>query len=137
MEKIIPDVNKQDLRKFGLTMAFTISVLFGLFLPWIFSKPITEHIWPSIISITLLVSALVLPIILKPVYKLWMTIGFVLGWINTRIILGIIFYLIFAPAGALMKLFREDPMCRTFNDDFDTYFKESLNNSKEHMERPY
>lgn len=43
--------------------------------------------------------------VLRPVYKIWMKIGFVLGWITSRIILIILFYLIITPIGIIGRVF--------------------------------
>jgi hypothetical protein len=50
-----------------------------------------------------------------------MTVGEVLGWINTRIILGGIFYLLFTPLGLCMRLRGKDPMRRTFSPEAESY----------------
>ena len=68
-----------------------------------------------------MVLALVQPRSLVQVYRLWMTVGEVLGWINTRILLGLIFYVIFTPLGLLMRLRGQDPMRRTLASEADTY----------------
>ena len=36
--------------------------------------------------------------VLRPIYVGWMKFAFVLGWINTRLILGLFFYLILTPS---------------------------------------
>ena len=56
-----------------------------------------------------MVLALVWPRSLTQVYRLWMTVGEVLGWINTRIILGVLFYLLFTPMGLLHAAARQGP----------------------------
>jgi len=65
--------------------------------------------------------ALVWPRSLRQVYRLWMTVGEMLGWLNTRIILGILFYGMFTPLGLIMRMRNKDPMRRTFVPDVDTY----------------
>jgi len=46
--------------------------------------------------------------LLKPLYALWMKFALVLSWINTRLILIILFYLVFTPIGLILKLLRKD-----------------------------
>jgi len=46
--------------------------------------------------------------LLKPVYAAWMSFASVLGWINTRIILAILFYLVLTPMGLAMRLLGVD-----------------------------
>jgi hypothetical protein len=69
----------------------------------------------------LLVLALAWPRSLTHVYRLWMTVGEVLGWINTRLILGVIFYLLFTPLGVCMRLRGKDPMRRTLSPEAESY----------------
>ena len=103
-------MNNQELRNFGFISGAFVSVLFGLLLPWLFAHSIP--LWPWIVLAVLSSLALLLPSILAPVYKVWMNVGHVLGWINTRIILGVIFYFLLLPIGLLMRLFGKDPMAR-------------------------
>ena len=95
---INPD--KQELRKFGLIFAGMFILIFGLLLPWIWDKPSPR--WPWIVAAVFIAAALAVPMMLGPVYRLWMKIGHVLGWINTRIILGLVFFFIFVVALALL-----------------------------------
>lgn len=41
---------------------------------------------------------------LAPLYRVWLKVGDTLGWINARIILGALFYLIITPIGLLLRL---------------------------------
>jgi hypothetical protein len=50
-----------------------------------------------------------------------MAIGHVLGWINTRIILGVIYYGLFTPMGLVMRMGRKDPLRRQYDEAVDTY----------------
>ena len=38
----------------------------------------------------------------------WMAFGHVLGWINSRIILGVVFFVVVTPIGLIMRLFGKD-----------------------------
>ncbi len=42
--------------------------------------------------------------LLSPVYRLWIRFGDAIGWVNSRIILGVLFYLVIAPIGLLLHL---------------------------------
>ncbi len=137
MDKIIPKVDKEGLRQFGMVTATIIALLFGLLLPYLFDRPIPELPLPFKASIVLAATALLAPIILKPVYIVWMYIGFVLGWINTRLILGIVFYLFFTPIALLMKLLGKDPMHRNLTESHKTYRKTRPKSPRHQMEKPY
>lgn len=73
------------------------------------------RLWALVLAGVLIVSAVVLPRSLGPAYRVWMTIGGVLGWINTRIILTVVFYGVFTPVGLVRRLLGKDSMARTFS----------------------
>ncbi len=129
----IPD--KQELRKFGFIFATGLVLIFGLFFPWLLEK--ASPSWPWIVAAVFAGSALILPQILKPVFIAWMKIGHVLGWINTRIILGVVFFIIFAPVALLMRLFGSDPVHRQLDAAAKTYRINSEKLPRERMERPF
>lgn len=66
-----------------------------------------------------------------------MKFGHIAGWINTRIILGIMFFAIFFPAGLLMRIFAKDPMARKLDDAAQSYRVASEIPEKDHVERLY
>jgi hypothetical protein len=41
--------------------------------------------------------------LMKPVYTAWMLFAFVLGWMNTRLLLGFFFYLVMTPLGLILR----------------------------------
>ncbi|HYC59063.1 MAG TPA: SxtJ family membrane protein [Thermoanaerobaculia bacterium] len=63
----------------------------------------------SIAAVLSLLSAIA-PSLLHPVYRGWMRFGEALGWINTRVILTLVFFLVVTPIGLLMRLFGRSPM---------------------------
>lgn len=138
MSKIVPYIDSKGLREFGFVTATIIVLLFGFFFPVVvFDKAVPDLPLAVQVSIGLSAVALILPIILKPVYIIWMYIGFVLGWINTRIILSLVFYILFTPAALSLKLFQKDPMRRKFTSEVKTYKQESSRSPKQQMEKPY
>jgi len=52
--------------------------------------------------------ALICPRLLAPLYRLWMKFGHVLGWINARIILSLVFFVVVTPIGIVMRLLGKD-----------------------------
>ena len=127
--------DKKELRQFGLVFASGIALIFGLFLPWLFEKP--WPLWPWIVAGVFTVTALLLPQALRPVFWLWMKFGHVLGWINTRIILGITFLLLFIPVALVFHLFGKDPMRRRLDPSVSSYRIKSEHLPRERMEKPF
>jgi hypothetical protein len=112
------DVSAQQLRSFGLLVGGVFAVI-GLW-PAVFrGEPL--RLWALVSAGLLIGPALLVPQILKSVYQVWMVLGHVLGWINTRIILSLIFYAVFTPAGVLMRLFKNDPMRRKPEPSAESY----------------
>src|SRR4029453_11653872 len=91
----------KHLRSFGL-MVGGIFALIGVWPVVWRGQPL--RLWSLILGGILLVLALAWPMSLPQIYRLWMSVGEVLGGINTHIILGAIFYLLFTPLGIYMRL---------------------------------
>ena len=112
------DITTKQLRSFGLT----VGGIFALIGFWpLFFTGVGPRSWAVGLAACLLIPALALPKILFWPYKGWMMLGHVLGWINTRIILGVVFYLIVTPIGAVRRWLGKDPMGQRLRPDLDTY----------------
>jgi hypothetical protein len=72
------------------------------------------------IAAVLLLLAAVAPALLRPVYRIWMRIGEALGWVNTRLLLTLVFFLVVTPIGLLMRLFGRSPMAVRRSDSYWT-----------------
>ena len=127
--------DNKSLREFGLVFAAGLILFFGLLLPWIWDKPWPS--WPWIGAAGFAGAGLLLPQLLKPVFIVWMKLGLLLGWINTRIILGIVFFLLFAPLALMFRLYGHDPMQRKLDGTVKTYRHKSISLPRERMERPF
>lgn len=127
--------DKKELRNFGLITGSLAGGVFGIILPLLFDHAFPT--WPWVIAAVLIVWALSVPTTLKPVYLVWMTIGLALGWVNTRIILGIMFYLIILPVGLIRKLLGKDSMARSMTPEMKSYRVQSRSPDKKHVEKPF
>ena len=107
-----------ELRKFGLIVGGVFLVI-SLW-PLVFREE-AIHLWAIIVAATLLVPAALVPMWLCPIFKAWMWIGGKLGWINTRIILGIGFFGVFTPMGITMRLLGKDPLHRKLDTQITSY----------------
>lgn len=130
-----PDLDRAGLRRFGLATGGTIAALFGLVLPILLQSPIPA--WPWVVFGVLGVWALATPLSLKPVYRGWMRVGFLLNRITTPVILGIVFFLVIMPMGLMLRVFVRDPMARRWDATAKTYRISSRKAPRENMERPF
>ncbi len=130
-------LSRSDLRNFGLILASGILIIFGLLFPWLRDSSIQITHWPWLLSFILITISLIAPMILRPLNKVWLFIGEVLGYINTRIILGIIYLLVFTPGAIILKLLGKDPMRRILDSELDSYRIESHQPKPENLNRPY
>jgi len=124
-----------ELRNFGLIVGVLSAGLFGLALPWLRHRAFP--IWPWGFSVALILPALLWPPALRYVHWVWVRIGFILGWINSRIILTILFFLVIVPMGLLMRALGRDPVARKLDPEAATYRVASRTRTRESMERPF
>jgi hypothetical protein len=109
-------VSKSELRKFGLTVGGAFAVL-GLISWWRGHEMPPRVLWT--LATLLMVPGLVAPALLGPVQRGWMRFAQALGHVNTRIILTLLFYVVFTPIGLVMRLFR-DPLHRSLKEKSDS-----------------
>jgi hypothetical protein len=127
-----------ELRKFGLIFGSLVIVAFGLLVPWLWGLEISLSKWPWPVGAVFITWSLVHPSSLGPVYRIWMKFGHAIGWVNTRLILGLAFYFVIMPTGLLMRLvFRKDPMHRRFEADAQTYRINAEKSATNTMEKPF
>ena len=132
----IQRLDDKGLRKFGISTGAIIVVLFAVFFPWLLDAQ-RMPIWPWILAGLLWAPAILIPNSLAPVYAIWMKVGHVLGWINTRIILGVLFYVLVLPMGLMMRIFSNDPMARKSDPSASSYRVKSIDVPKDRLEKPY
>ncbi|MBM3251491.1 MAG: hypothetical protein FJZ11_01740 [Candidatus Omnitrophica bacterium] len=119
--KIVEKTNfdKLTLKRFGVTM----SSVFLLITLIIFFKHKQANLFIAALSLGFLVTVFLNPVMLKPVYFLWMRLAFILGWLNSRLILIIIFYLVFTPIGIVLRLTGKDLLSIKIEKNKVSYWK--------------
>jgi hypothetical protein len=127
--------NKQELKKFGLVMAGAISLLLGLIIPFISNH--AYPLWPWTIASIFVIVSIVHPKLLNHIYIAWMKIGHVLGWINTRLILSLLFFGLLTPIGLILRLLGKDPLLKKIDPNALTYRKVCKPIDHTEFERPF
>ena len=101
-------LSKKQLRDFGLLIGFGLPLIIGWLIP-----SITGHgfrAWTLWISIPTLIVGIISPRILRKPYQAWMQLGHLLGYVNSRIILGLVFITVLQPIAFVMRAFGYDPL---------------------------
>lgn len=113
------EISKKILRKFGLLIG-AIFIFLGY---WVY------HSYQSYFFIIILtagaslfITGLFLPNSLSGIYKVWMGLAFALGWVVSRVLLIILFYLGITTIGLIAKIFRKKFLDINFRDKKDTYW---------------
>jgi hypothetical protein len=79
--------------------------------------------WVFGMSLVFLVTGLFAWKVLAPFYKAWMKLAHVLAWINTRLLLGIFFYLIVTLTGLLLRMIGKDILDQNIDRSAKSYWK--------------
>lgn len=78
----------------------------------------------ALVSVLILGIGIFVPVIVLPFARLLRFLVFALGWFNTYLMLGLVFYLIFTPTAFLLRLFGKKLMETDFRTDASSYWKE-------------
>ena len=124
-------ISKKQLREFGLLIGFGFPILIGWLLPLFFGHQFRT--WTLWIGLPGLLIGLTAPRLLYYPYKGWMALGHLLGWINSHIILGLVFIFVLQPIAYIMRLTGYDPL-RTKRKGKKTY-REIRNDHKIELTR--
>ena len=102
------NISKKELRNFSLLISIVFILLFGIFFPYFHGDSI--RFWPFIVSFLFLIIGIANPNLMRKIYFIWMKIGEILGWFNSKIILSIVFAFVLIPIAILMRLVQYDPL---------------------------
>lgn len=115
---------------------FTAMVVLGTIL---MLKGRAAFVWLYFGGISFFLLGVINSELLKTPYLLWMRFAFVLSWVNTRIILALLYYLVITPVGLLLRLFRKDLLDTSPANVRDSYWhkKEPHAPGSERYERQF
>jgi hypothetical protein len=94
------DSSKKELRKFGLTVGIILVLIAG----WMWHKHRPAYPIVGGIGLFLIVAGLIIPIILKPLHKVWMGFAVIMGYIMSRVIVTLLFIIIITPLSVIMRM---------------------------------
>jgi len=110
---------KKDLRKFGITVGSVLAAIAVLL--FYFEKP--SAIYFAVIGGLLILFGALFPQLLKPLNKIWMGLAIILGFIMSRLILTVLFYLVLTPIALLAKLVGKKFMILKYDKSAKTYWE--------------
>ncbi len=117
----------RDLRKFSITVGIAFVVLwavFALLIPYLTGKgadPSRLSILWQIGAVLAVVGTLAPPVV-KPLYYAWMTMALALGFVMTRVLLTIFFFLVLTPVALVFKVIGRDALHRKLDRDAESYW---------------
>jgi len=105
-------------RSFGLVFA----VVFLVIACWPLIHSETPHWWAFVVSAVFGAIALLRPALLAGLNRAWMKLGILLGKVVSPIALGILFYVVLTPIGAVVRLSGKDPLRLKLDSGADSYW---------------
>ena len=88
-------------------------------------------------AISLGVVFLTIPVAGEVILALWFKLAEALGWINSRILLSLIFYLVLYPISIFYRISGKDPLIHDGRDLTTTYTDRGHEYKKEDLEKPW
>jgi hypothetical protein len=102
------DESRRALVRFGRTMAIALAVLGALI--FFFGSHPERGYWLAGVGVLFFLFSWLAPEWLKAVHKGWMTLAFALGWIMSRVLLTVFFFVAIMPVGLILRLVGKDPL---------------------------
>ena len=127
-------VTNYHIRTFAFPLGGIFTII-GLW-PWLWHES-DVRLWALIIAGCLIVPGIVFPRILTPAYRGWMVFAEKLGWFNTRVLLGLIFYGILTPIGIIRSMFGKPSFTCGFDKHAETYRVLKTPRAANHMAKPF
>ena len=110
--------NRKEWKKFAIGVAIILSVISAV--QWYLDIEIYPYFFGS--AFIILLSGLLVPVVIKPLFIAFSYLGFVLGWVMTRVILSLLYYLVFTPVGLILKLTGKKVLDTSFRSEQKSYW---------------
>jgi len=124
----------KDLRSFGFVVGGGFAIIGVWPLLW---HALPVRAWALWIAAPLAVAAIVYPRLLRYPYRFWMLVGHCLGWVNTRILMTVMFYGVFTPAALVMRLFGRDALAIRMDRSATSYRVAKAPREASHLNHPF
>ena len=111
------DNSDEAVKKTGISVGVVL-ILISLLL-WYLGK--ASFVYFSIIGGLFVILSFVAIPVLRPFHKLWMMLALLMGFVMSRVILTLLYYLILTPVGLLAKIVSKKFMPLGFDKSTNTY----------------
>ena len=75
-----------------------------------------------VLALVFMLTALIRPQILSGFYRIWMRGAIAVGWFNTKVILVLLYYLMFGPLTIVIKIFGGDLLREKIDNSAHTFW---------------
>jgi len=156
MVRINQKHSTSQIRIFGLLFGLLIIFIFNILLPKIFGLKVdiiienylsfSEYLpfdvfmqWPNLISFIILIVAVIPPKSFSGIMNIWIKFGSIIGFINSKIILMIIFYIFITPLGLFLRIINRNYLFIKIDKSVKSYRKYSPQdiNKNNNLKEPY
>ena len=127
--------DRRDLRNFGFVVGGVLVAL-AAFLFW---KERPSWTWIGGVGASLVTLGALLPGSLLPLQKVWMTLAVIMGWVMTRVILSVLFFLVLTPIGLVARATGKRFLDRSLDRDSASYWHPREDNPppRQHYEKQF
>lgn len=117
------DKSDKAVKKTGITVGVVL-ILLSLLL-WYFDK--SSFIYFSITGALLVILSFIAIPVLRPFHNLWMILALMMGFVMSRVILTLLYYIVLTPIGLLAKIVGKKFMPFGFEKKAITYWEKREN----------
>jgi hypothetical protein len=119
--------------------ALVVATVLGAIAAWqLYRGRPTAAIVLGAIAIALSICGLMIPPAAKAFHRAWMRFAGVLGYVNSRILLSVVYYLMITPTGLLVRAAGHDPLDRRRDQRASYWVRRSkTRQSREEFERAF
>ena len=102
----MPKATPKNLRDFGLTLAAILG-----FFAWLSARK-SGAAFPYLLNGAgySFIVALAAPTLFHPIFAVWMRLAGLIATVNTFLLMGVVYYLLFTPSGLVARLFGSDAL---------------------------
>ena len=131
------DQSNKSLLKFSLVMASFFLVL--CFTNFFWGEVKNNSIILFVVALLFLLPGLIYPKLLKPLHSIWMTFALSMGYIMSRLILFIVYYVAITPISLFFRLIKKDILDQKIDNNASSYWKrrEKNRDGLEGLERQF